>query len=843
MNISLIFLLLTKLLFLTYFSIFIRANDEANKQSKIFIDDVVSEEDYGAALEQESSKPDDVDNDVIQSLVDNFLNKGTISNEGEKQVNNNEKLNKEAQALINSSDYWRVENLKPFNSITDPDLSRKWLEGYSIELQKVLHQIALAGWNYFTAASISLKQNLDEAEDVGRAFLKATALQALQFNSTIFPYGSLERIQFSVLSQQGMNALNTEDFNEYNKILLSINQQFIHTQLCGEPGKAPMGGDKTACLLRFSDIPSVLNTPGADALQCLDLWQKWRLAIGTNLKTSYSQLVQMSNKGAKLNSFQNLGEMWRAVYESPENYGFYPERQLDLEEQLNNIYDQIKPFYQQLHAYFRARLAALHSKKGGEENQKAGFISKNGPIPIHLLKSSNGDNWLAYYEQTKPFSDEILDEERISNELLNSFHSQNYTVRLMYSKEFIQSHRLMVKLYYQYSSRHQPILLRDAPNPSLSSALAGAFSVVARNLDYLRSLKLLNDGIERSESAEINKLYKEAIEEFVKLPMAIVADKWRYAVFNESITSSNWSEEWWKLRQIYQGIMAPSMADPIAIENDPIASPIITQLHAPATRDTIAYIAQFQILKKLCKNKLSQGCLPEKESMKDVHDAIKNGGSVFWLDSFEKMTGTRTLNASPLLEYYSPLIEWLNNINMNEQRFVGWEMDRGKEEPFNENELPNLQNLYENDNGGEFGRVDGAIGGDAQIAFPGQSCDKDQECLLDSKCNGTVCVCREGLYTLRIAGTYNCVPSDPAKVGFTDDSGGLVIALNPNNESRTPEKGQNAEIEAVVNIEHMDEEIEKNKRISNSAQKISWNLFIIALIIFIVKKQLFVQRL
>uniref|UniRef100_A0A1I8BGD4 Angiotensin-converting enzyme n=1 Tax=Meloidogyne hapla TaxID=6305 RepID=A0A1I8BGD4_MELHA len=366
--------------------------------------------------------------------------------------------------------------------------------------------------------------NSDFIKKVGRVFLRATAQQSQQFNSTIFPYGSLERIQFSVLSQQGMNALDSDDFNEYNKILLSINQQFIHTQLCGEPGKAPMGGDKTACLLRFSDIPSMLNAPGADAMQCLDLWQKWRLSVGNGLKTSYSQLVQMSNKGARMNSFQNLGEMWRAVYELPENYGFYPESQLNLEEQLNNIYNQIKPFYQQLHAYFRARLAALHSKKGGEENQKAGFVTKNGPIPIHLLKSSNGDNWLAYYEQTKPFPDEVLamDEERISNELLNSFHAQNYTVRLMYSKvyrfmkylgfeklprsfwtnsvfkrnwakemicnpataydmmngqddyrikvcgqlseqEFIQSHRLMAKLYYQYSSRHQPILLRENP--------------------------------------------------------------------------------------------------------------------------------------------------------------------------------------------------------------------------------------------------------------------------------------------------------------------------------------------------------------------------------------------
>uniref|UniRef100_A0A1I8BEU7 Uncharacterized protein n=1 Tax=Meloidogyne hapla TaxID=6305 RepID=A0A1I8BEU7_MELHA len=106
------FNLLNYLFILSYFVVFIKANDETTKLIKINIDDVVSEEDYGAALEQDPAKPDDVDNDIIQSLVDNFLNKGTTSNDGDKQQTNIEKLNKEAQALINSSDYWRVENLK-----------------------------------------------------------------------------------------------------------------------------------------------------------------------------------------------------------------------------------------------------------------------------------------------------------------------------------------------------------------------------------------------------------------------------------------------------------------------------------------------------------------------------------------------------------------------------------------------------------------------------------------------------------------------------------------------------------------------------------------------------------
>nr|CAD2167968.1 unnamed protein product [Meloidogyne enterolobii] len=229
--------------------------------------------------------------------------------------------------------------------------------------------------------------------------------------------------------------------------------------------------------------------------------------------------------------------------------------------------------------------------------------------------------------------------------------------------------------------------------------------------------------------------------------------------------------------------------------------------------------------------------------MKDIHDTIKSGGSISWLDAFEKMTGNRHIG--PLLEYYSPLIQWIDNINSNEQRVVGWEVE-GEGEAFAENELPHLQNQYESENGGEFGRIDGTGGGDAQIAFPGQSCEKDQECLLDSKCNGTICVCREGLYTLRIAGTYNCVPSDPAKVGFTDDSGGLVIALNPNNGSHAPETGQNADIEAVVTIEHMDEEANKHGKTSNSAIKKLCNfsiLFTISLAISALRQQMLIHRI
>lgn len=47
----------------------------------------------------------------------------------------------------------------------------------------------------------------------------------------------------------------------------------------------------------------------------------------------------------------------------------------------------------------------------------------------------------------------------------------------------------------------------------------------------------------------------------------------------------------------------------------------------------------------------------------------------------------------------------------------------------------------------------------------GGDCSNGRECLLDSVCRNDVCGCKEGLYTLRIGDTYNCVPDNPADAG------------------------------------------------------------------------------
>jgi hypothetical protein len=45
---------------------------------------------------------------------------------------------------------------------------------------------------------------------------------------------------------------------------------------------------------------------------------------------------------------------------------------------------------------------------------------------------------------------------------------------------------------------------------------------------------------------------------------------------------------------------------------------------------------------------------------------LKLGSSVTWQHAMEKLTGQRKMDVGPLIEYFSPLLEWLKVQNQNE---------------------------------------------------------------------------------------------------------------------------------------------------------------------------------
>lgn len=96
-----------------------------------------------------------------------------------------------------------------------------------------------------------------------------------------------------------------------------------------------------------------------------------------------------------------------------------------IERQLEDIFDQIRPFYKQIHAYVRH---ALHKKFGD-------LVSPTGSIPMHLLGNMWAQTWDSVYKYTAPYPS------KQSPDVTDEMKRQNYTALKMFklSESFFTS--------------------------------------------------------------------------------------------------------------------------------------------------------------------------------------------------------------------------------------------------------------------------------------------------------------------------------------------------------------------------------------------------------------------
>ncbi len=105
-----------------------------------------------------------------------------------------------------------------------------------------------------------------------------------------------------------------------------------------------------------------------------DLWVGWS-AVGPPMRERYTRWVELGNKGAKEMGFSDLGAMWRAGYDmTPDQFSAEVER----------LWQQVRPLYDSLHAYVRARLVEKYGPTA---------VDANGMIRADLLGNPWAQEW------------------------------------------------------------------------------------------------------------------------------------------------------------------------------------------------------------------------------------------------------------------------------------------------------------------------------------------------------------------------------------------------------------------------------------------------------------------
>jgi peptidyl-dipeptidase A len=435
-----------------------------------------------------------------------------------------------------------------------------------------------------------------------------------------------------------------------------------------------------------------------------DAWQGWH-AVGAGMRADYTEFVALANEGARELGYKDLGVLWRSGYDmSPEAFDALSAR----------LWQQVKPLYDGLHCYARAKLA----RRYGEDKVPAGK-----PIPAQLLGNMWAQQWNKIYPDIlRPYpaasiepADAQLraqrwDAQRMTRSAESFYTSlgfpqlpKSFWERSMLSRprdrevvchasawDMANAGDVRVKtclrpteedlytiyhelghVYYYLSYAQQPYLFRDGANDGFHEAIGDTVNLSVTPA-YLARIGLIH-AVKPSHEALINEQMKMALEKVAFLPFGRLIDEWRWKVFSGEITPENYNRAWWELRRRYQGVAPPvprSEAD-----FDPGAKYHIPS-NTPYTRYFLSFILQFQFHRALCAAAGQQGPLYEcsnfgsREAGRRFADMLSRGASEPWQDALEKLTGTRQIDASAITEYFQPLMEWLAEQNKGQP--CGW---------------------------------------------------------------------------------------------------------------------------------------------------------------------------
>jgi peptidyl-dipeptidase A len=454
-----------------------------------------------------------------------------------------------------------------------------------------------------------------------------------------------------------------------------------------------------------SDIEEAMGT-NRNPAELKEMWTSWHDNVGKPMKGDYARLVEIANKGAAELGYKDVGAMWRAGYDMPAD---------DFAKLTDRLWLQVKPLYDQLHCYTRAKL----SERYGPSVQKA-----SGPIRADLLGNMWAQEWGNIYDVVAPkgagdvgFDLTALLVAKKYDPLKmvktgEGFYSslgfvplpESFWTRSQITKprdrdvvchasawnvdnkddlrikmctkvnadDFVTIHHELGHNYYQRAYNKQPFLYLNGANDGFHEAI-GDFVALSITPEYLVQIGLLDKAKVPSADKDVGLLLRQAMDKVAFLPFGLLMDKWRWGVFRGTITTADYNGAWDALRLQYQGIAPPSERD--ADSFDPGAKYHIPG-NTPYARYFLARLLQFQFYKAACDQAGWTGPLHRcsfygnKEVGAKLDAMLEMGASKPWPDALEAFTGSREIDGSAMIAYFQPLVSWLEEQNKGRQ--CGW---------------------------------------------------------------------------------------------------------------------------------------------------------------------------
>ena len=536
------------------------------------------------------------------------------------------------------------------------------------------------------------------AADANRDLTAATvelALDAQKFHGLVLDPDTARQIELLRLSIDFPAPRDPKLNEELAKIAASLESDYGKGRWCPQ-------GPKGKCL-PIGEIEHILTT-SRDPGQLAAAWAGWH-GISPPMRGRFARQVEIANQGARDLGYKDLGAYWRAKYDmTPDEFA----------SEVDRLWTQVRPLYESLHAYVRARLAQQYG---------ASVVPAHGPIRADLFGNMWAQEWGNIYPLVAPQnSDPGFDLTRILVERKTDpkgmvrygerfFISlgfaplpETFWERSLFTKpadrdvvchasawsidfkddlrikmcieanadDFTTVHHELGHNFYQRAYNALPLLYQDSANDGFHEAIGDTIALSVTP-EYLKKIGLLETL--PPASADIGLLLRQALDKVAFLPFGLLVDQWRWKVFSGEIAPANYNKAWWELRLKYQG-MAPPVARSEA-DFDPGAKYHVAA-DVPYARYFLARVLQFQFHRALCREAGFTGPLnrcsiyDSKAAGARLQKMLAMGRSKPWQDALYALTGERQMDATAILDYFAPLKTWLDAQNKQLGATPGW---------------------------------------------------------------------------------------------------------------------------------------------------------------------------
>ncbi len=436
-----------------------------------------------------------------------------------------------------------------------------------------------------------------------------------------------------------------------------------------------------------NDLDRVLGE-STDLTERQHAWEASK-EVGTTLREGLVELRDLRNGVAREMGYHDYFELMVS------NYGMTVDEMMEL---LARLVDEVRPLYTQLHCWARHEYARRYGVTEVPAQLPAHWIGnrwgQSWPglvegVDMDALVSSREPRWLV--EQAERFYTsmgfaELPDsfwessdlypvpegQARMKNAHASAWHVDlQDDVRSLMSVEanwewFTTTHHELGHIYYymSYSRPEVPFLLREGANRSYHEGMGDLIALAASQEPYLREIEVLPAGQEVDQTAWL--LDSALTGPITFLPWSAgVMSHFERDLYAGDLPPDQLNARWWEHVARFQGIVPPGERP--AEGCDACTKTHINDDPAGYYDYALANVLVYQLHDHICREILHQdphSCnyYGHTEVGDFLRAVMAPGGSRDWREVLREHTG-QDLTAEPMLEYYRPLLAYLETQN------------------------------------------------------------------------------------------------------------------------------------------------------------------------------------